>query len=224
MNLKELGVLLIGLYIVTILLIAYKYYKAKGGVYWISRVLVFKYILRFLSLIIILFLTYTTLVSKQTLASEINNKATNLVAVSSKSTSQTWDQVKNKVIEMSPNGEYELIVFEPQNAIWHCIIPATNKEAFINLIEHAKDTESVKPKRTFTGDLPFKPSTDQFGIFRLSGNKWINLEVTTSNDFFFTKNYANSWSQTAYVPLYLVILALFLVFIDIVFSVKGIKI
>jgi len=224
MNLKELGVLFIGLYVVTILLIAYKYYKAKGGVYWISRVLVFKYILRFVSLITILLLTYSTLVSKQTLASEINNKTAILVAVSSKSTSQTWDQIKNKVVEMSPNGAYELIVYEPQNSVWLSLIPATNKEAFINLLEHAQDTELLNSKRTFVGDLPFKPSNNQFAFFRASKSKWVNLEVTSSNDFFSAINYTNSWSQTAYVPQYLVILSLVLVFIDIVFSVKGIKI
>lgn len=224
MNLKQLGVLFIGLYVITILLIAYKYYKAKGGVYWISRVLVFKYILRFISLIVILLLTYSTLISKQTLASEINNNNTILVAISSESTSQTWDELKNKVIELSSTSEYELIVYEPENSVGHYLIPATNKEAFVNLIEHAKDSRIENPKRTFSGILPFRPSTNQFGMFRLSGDKWINLEVSTSNDFLSINNYASSSSQTAYVPLYLVILALILAFIDIVFSVKGIKI
>jgi hypothetical protein len=224
MNLKELGVLLLGLYVITSILIAYKYFIAKGGVYRISRVLVFKYILRFFGLLILLFLTYTTLVLKQRVSVEQNNKPNILVAVSSNCSNQTWDDITTKVVEMSPNGAYQLVVYDQRKGNWQSFIPATNRESFVSLVAYAKDLKFVYPKRNFEEKLNYKPSKDQFGIFTRQRNQWVIGDLTSSSEFFLSKNYFNSWTQTAYVPLYLVILLLLLVFIDVVFPTKGIKI
>jgi len=224
MNLKELGVLLLSIYVITSILIAYKYYMAKGGVYRISRVLVFKYILRFFVLALLLFLTYSTLILKQRISVEQNNKPKILVAVSSTCSNQTWDDLTAKVIEMSPDGTYQLVIYDQKISKWQCFIPATNRASFLSLIDHAKDNKIVYPKLNFEEKLIYKPSKDQFGIFTRQRNQWVNEDLTSSSEFFLSKNYFNSWSQTAYVPLYLVILLLLLVFIDVVFPTKGIKI
>jgi hypothetical protein len=224
MNLKELGVLLLSLYVITSFLIAYKYYISKGGVYSISRVLIFKYILRFFGLVTLLFLTYSTIILKQRVSVEQNNKPKILVAVSTNISNQTWDEITHKVVEMSPNGAYQLVVYDQRKANWQSFIPSTNRESFVSLIEHAKDAKFVYPKRNFEESLNYKPSKDQFGLLIYQRNKWVNEDLNSSSEFFLSKNYFNSWNQTAFVPLYLVILLLLLVLLDVVFPVKGIKI
>lgn len=224
MNLKELGVLFISLYVITSFLITYKYFIAKGRVYSISRKLVFKYILRFFGLITLLFLTFSTIILKQRVLVEQNDKTNILVAVSSESSNQTWNDIMKKVVEMSPNGTYQLVVYDQRSTNWQCFIPATNRESFVSLIDFAKDTKTMYPKRNFEGKLSYTPSNNQFSIFNYQNNQWVNDELTSSSEFFLSKNFFNSWSQAAFVPLYLVILSLLFVFIDVVFPVKGLKI
>jgi len=224
MNLKEIGILLFSLYIITVMLMAYKYYHARGSVFQISRALVFKYILRLLSLMTLLFLCYYTIISKQVTQSLENNKPKILVAISSNSSSLVWNNLREKVVEMSDNGDFRLVIFDEKQQKWNSVIPATNQESFINLIEHAQESTFLHPKTVFTESIPSIPGNDEFIIFTYKNKLWTNEESTSSKDSFFSKNVFVSWNQTPYVPLYLVILLLLFVFIDIVFSVKGLKI
>lgn len=224
MNLKEIGVLLASLYGVTILLMAYKYYNAKGGVFHVARLLVVKYILRFSSLLILLFLCYQVIVSKQVAQTQLNNKPVYLVAVSTTNSSLTWNNVRDKVNELSPNGQFGLIQFDPKTANWNQIIPNTNKDSFFNLIEHARDSPNLLLRKVFTGPVSLKLTADEFTILHNEGKRWTRENDLSSEDNFLSKNIFISWLQATYVPLYLVILLLALSFIDIVFPIKALKI
>jgi hypothetical protein len=224
MNLKEIGLLLVSLYVITAIMMAYKYYNAQGGVFSISRILVFKYFLRFIMLIILLFLSYNTLIFKQKNQTQLSNNSKILVAISSNCSGITWKKLQDKISEISPNGLFRLIRFDPLQQKWQSIIPETNHESFINLIEQSQESKFLQPKILFQEPLLYKPINDQFAIFSYQENHWIKEDLSNSEDRFFSKNVFNSLSQASYVPLYLVILLLVLVFIDIVFSVKGLKI
>ena len=115
-------------------------------------------------------------------------------------------------------------IFDEKQQKWNSVIPATNQESFINLIEHAQESTFLHPKTVFTESIPSISGNDEFIIFTYKNKLWTNEESTSSKDSFFSKNVFVSWNQTPYVPLYLVILLLLFVFIDIVFSVKGLKI
>lgn len=224
MNLKEIGILLVSLYGLTILLMGYKYYHAKGGVFQLTGLLIIKYILRFLSLVAILFLCYNVIISKQIAQKQINTKPKYLIAMSDKYSSLSWKEIKGKMIEMPQNGEYGLILFDKMNSKWNQIIPATNKDSFMNLLEHVEDAPLNSSKRVFEEPIPHHPKEDQFSILRYSGNTWSLDEGMISEDNFLSKNTFLSWVQASYVPLYLVILLLVFSFLDIVFPIKALKI
>lgn len=224
MNLREIGILLASIYALTIFLISYKYYKAKGGVFKVSRLLFFKYVLRFLSLVIILVLCYNTVLTKQIAFKLDNNKPRYLVTISSINSGLTWNKIRDKIIEMPPNGEYGLILFNTSSSHWEQIIPATNQDSFLNLIEHAQDAPIKLTKKIFPNRITYKAEDDQFSILQGTGNQWNLEEDRTKEDSFLSKNAFIGWIQASYVPLYLVILLLFFSFIDIVFPIKALRI
>ncbi|MFM6994113.1 MAG: hypothetical protein ACKOWO_03230 [Sediminibacterium sp.] len=224
MNLKEIGILLIGLFMGSSLLIAYKYYVARGGVFQISRVLVFKYLLRFLLLIALLMLCFYTISSKQINNKESSKSGTTLFVISSKSSRLTWNSMVKKVTEMPDIGIYCLAIYEPHQNQFLQVIPATNRDSFLNLIERTTENTTSNPKRIWKEQFPSYPKEDQYDIFVLTNNHWQSISSAGKMSSFFSSDSLNSWIKSSYVRIYLVILILIFIFIDIVFSAKAIKI
>jgi hypothetical protein len=224
MNLKEIGILLIGLFLGSSLLIAYKYYVAKGKVFQISRVLVFKYILRFILLISFLLLCFYAINLKQNKDSIGQKVGSTLFVISDNSSSLTWNSLKDKVNELPENASYSLVIYEQKALLFLQVIPNTNRESFLNLIERANESSSMHPKRRFTDRLTTYPTVDQFEVFILNKHQWQSITNDTSNDSLFSTSSLNSWMGNSYLLVYLVILILVLLFIDIVFTAKAIKI
>lgn len=224
MNLKEIGILLVSLFIGSSLLIAYKYYLARGKVFQISRVLVFKYILRFLLLIAFLLLCFYTINSKQNNDKENAKLGATLFVISTKSSSLTWNSMVEKASEMPENGTYSLSIYEPQEEQFLQVIPATNRDSFMNLIDRATENTTTHPKRILKDQIPSHPKEDQFVVFELTNNHWKSISNEVNKSSIFSTDSLNSWIKSSYVRIYLVILILLFVFIDIVFTAKAIKI
>lgn len=224
MNLKEIGTLLTGLYGLTLLLMSYKYYHAKGGVFQLSGLLVFKYILRFLTLLAILLLCYNVLLNKQIAQIQVNNNPKYLVAISATYSSLNWNDLKENITELPPNAEYGLVKYNITLSKWEQIIPTTNQDSFINLLEHEQVNPVKAAKKMFVGTIDYNSLENQYSILRFSNNKWIQEQDLTTKDSILSKNAYLSWIQASYVPLYLVILILIFSFIDIVFTIKAFRI
>lgn len=224
MNLKEIGILLIGLFLGSSLLIAYKYYVAKGKVFQISRVLVFKYILRFILLISFLLLCFYAINLKQNKDSIGQKAGSTLFVISDNSSSLTWNSLKDKVYELPENASYSLVMYEEKANLFLQVIPNTNRESFLNLIELANELSLRHPKRRFTDRLTSHPKVDQFEVYVLNKNQWQTITNNSSHSSLFSTNSLNSWMGNTYLLVYLVVLILVLLFIDIVFTAKAIKI
>lgn len=224
MNLKEIGILLIGLFLGSSLLIAYKYYVAKGKVFQISRVLVFKYILRFILLISFLLLCFYAINLKQNKDSIGQKAGSTLFVISDNSSSLTWNSLKDKVYELPENASYSLVMYEEKANLFLQVIPNTNRESFLNLIELANELSLRHPKRRFTDRLTSHPKVDQFEVYVLNKNQWQTITNDSSHSSLFSTNSLNSWMGNTYLLVYLVVLILVLLFIDIVFTAKAIKI
>jgi hypothetical protein len=224
MNLKEIGILLIGLFLGSSLLIAYKYYVAKGKVFQISRVLVFKYILRFILLISFLLLCFYAINLKQNKDSIGQKVGSTLFVISDNSSSLTWNSLKDKVYELPENASYSLVMYEEKANLFLQVIPNTNRESFLNLIELANEPSLRHPKRRFTDRLTSHPKVDQFEVYVLNKNQWQTITNDSSHSSLFSTNSLNSWMGNTYLLVYLVVLILVLLFIDIVFTAKAIKI
>lgn len=224
MNLKELGILLIGLFLGSSLLIAYKYYVAKGKVFQISRVLVFKYILRFLLLISFLLLCFYAINLKQSKDSLGQKAGSTLFVISDNSSSLTWNSLLDKVNELPDNASYSLLIYEQKQNQFLQVIPLTNHESFLNLVERANESSLKYPKRRFTDRLTTHPKVDQFEVFVFNKNQWQSIANDTSKASLFSTSNLNSWIGSSHLLVYLVILILFLLFIDIAFTAKAIKI
>jgi hypothetical protein len=224
MNLKEIGILLLSLYLASSLLIAYKYYKARGGVFKISRMLVFKYIYRFVLLVGICVLCYYTTSIKP--SNELNTSGNNfsMFAIASNSSSLTWKSIHAKVSEMPKDGHYSLTMFMPKEQEWLQIIPSTNKDSFLQLIEHAHESQVIHSKLVITDKLNRIPKEDQFVLYSVKNGHWEVEDRELNNSSFLSTNLLNSWIGASYVRFYLVFLILFLLFLDIAFTAKAIKI
>ena len=112
MNLKEIGVLLVGIYLITSLLMAYKYYVSKGSVYQVSRFVVFRYLLRFVLLSSFMLLTYYSLQVKQTYSKSIQNEQSYLFGISKDASSLTWNQLQKKLARASRMSLFWLEILE----------------------------------------------------------------------------------------------------------------
>jgi hypothetical protein len=223
MNLKEIGTLLVGLFLTTSMLMGYKYFLASKSVYQISRKLVLKYVLRFIILLILLPLCYYLLVSKQQATSQFFQKNNYLLAVSASNSNLTWKQISDELIEFPSNGEYGLVLYDSNNDNWKQLIPSTNKEAFLNLVENEIKLNRTEAKRPIFLPISFNPTTDQYRFYILKGDQWVSNTSTKITNSFFSLNLLGNWAQSIKVPLYLVILTIILIVIDILFSVKSFK-
>jgi hypothetical protein len=224
MNLKEIGVLLTGLYVVTLILISYKYYKAKGGVFQLSNFLLVKYSLRFVTLISLLFICFNTIEFNRLDQKQTEHKVRTLIAISNNNSSLTWNNIHDKVAEYSSNGEFGLIMFEPSNNKWVQIIPLTNQDSFLNLIEHGQAIRFGPSKIIFSDNIRYKASKDQFALLNQVKTGWIVNNSTSNESLSLSKFDFISWIQTSNVPLYFVILIVFLSFFDIIFPINALKI
>lgn len=223
MNLKEIGTLLVGLFLTTSMLMGYKYFLASKSVFQISRKLVLKYVLRFIILLILLPLCYYLLVSKQQATSQFYQKNYYLVAISASNSSLTWKQISDELVDFPSNGEYGLVLYDSNNDNWKQLIPSTNKEAFLNLVENEIKLNRTEAKRPIFLPISFNPTTDQYKFFILKGDQWVSNTSTKITNSFFSLNLLGNWAQSTKVPLYLVILTIILIVIDILFSVKSFK-
>lgn len=223
MNLKEIGVLLVGIYLITSLLMAYKYYVAKGSVYQVSRFVVFRYLLRFILLSSFMLLTFYSLQVKQTYSKSIQNEQSYLFGISKDASSLTWNQLQNKAQDMSSNSNLGLIVFDPLERQWMQVLPQTDQDSFLNLIEQHAFNATQFHHRKYDGIGLSIPNKEDILQFQKSKNKWEKVgELGTSNSLFNTSE-LNNWITSSYVKIYLVILIVLLLFIDSVFTAKAIK-
>jgi hypothetical protein len=224
MNLKEIAILLIGLFIGSSLLMAYKYYLVKGKVFEISRVLVFKYILRFILLVAFLLLCFYTINLKQK-AEIVGQKAgATLLVISSNSSSLTWNSLVEKVKELPESGSYGLLMYDSKKTQYLQVIPNTNRDSFLHLVDRTHDLTSTHPKRLVIDSSLQPPKEDQFEVFEVANGRWKSVSLADKTSGFFSKNGLNSWIGSSYLRLYLVVLIVSFLFIDIVFTAKAIKI
>lgn len=224
MNLKEIGILLVLLFVGSTLLISYKYFVAKGKVFQISRVLVFKYILRFILLITFLLLCFYTISSKQQKDFTGQKGNATLLVISSNSSSLTWNSLLEKVNEMPENGTYQLTIYDALKNQFLQVIPSTNRESFLNLVERAHESTMTHPKRLWADRPQMTPKEDQFLVYVFKNERWQLSSGENNRSTLFSNNSLNNLIGSSYVRLYLVILLLILMFIDSVFTAKAIKI
>ncbi len=223
MNLKEIGVLLVGIYLITSLLMAYKYYVAKGSVFKVSRFIVFRYLLRFVLLSAFMLLTFYSLQVKQIYSNSIQNKQEYLFGISKEASSLTWNQLQLKAKDMSENSTFGLIIYDTRENSWMQVIPQTDQDSFLNLIDqHALNPANFHHKKVEDIALT-KPKNDEILHLLKSKNKWGKVgELQNSNSFLNAKE-LNNWITSSYLKIYLIILIVFLLFIDSVFTAKAIK-
>ena len=224
MNLKEIGILLVGLYLASSLIIAYKYYIARGKVFRVSRTLIFKYILRFILLIAFAMLGFYTLNVKQISQLKTADTHTMMFALAENSSSLTWIKLQDKVRELPEESRISLNMFMPKNQQWIQVIPLTNKDSFLHLVENGRELTLIYPKLTFSNNLSSLPKEDNFNFYTSRNGHWELVDQESKNTSFLSTDMLNSYIGSSYVRFYLVLLILFLLFIDIVFTAKAIKI
>ena len=224
MNLKEIGILLVGLYLASSLIIAYKYYIARGKVFRVSRTLIFKYILRFILLLNFAILCFYTLNVKQISQLKTADSHTMMFAIAENSSSITWNKLQGKVRELPEESRISLNMFVPKNKQWVQVIPLTNKDSFLHLVENGHELTLMHPKLTLSDNLNSIPQEDNLNFYASRNGHWELVDQDSKNKSFLSTDMLNSYIGASYVRFYLVILILFLLFIDIVFTAKAIKI
>jgi hypothetical protein len=224
MNLKEIGILLVSVFFASSLLIGYKYYIAKGKVFHISRILIFKYTLRFILLLSFLLLCFYQLTIKQVTQNQSPTKSQHLFALSTTNSSLTWNSLKDKIEQMPVTDLYSLVIYNDQLDEWVQLIPSTNHDSFVNLIEHAQSISNLPTKNRMLIKVGKKPKSDEIIEYSLLNNQWALADSSTSTTNLVSNNRIYDWLGSSYLKLYIVIFILVLLFIDIVFTVKSIKI
>ncbi len=223
MNLKEIGVLLVGIYLITSLLMAYKYYVAKGSVFKVSRFIVFRYLLRFVLLSAFMLLTFYSLQVKQIYSNSIQNKQEYLFGISKEASSLTWNKLQLKAKDMSENSTFGLIIYDTRENSWMQVIPQTDQDSFLNLIDqHALNPANIHHKKVEDIALT-KPKNDEILHLLKSKNKWGKVGEWQNSNSFLNAKELNNWITSSYLKIYLIILIVFLLFIDSVFTAKAIK-
>jgi hypothetical protein len=225
MNLSEIGTLLISIFICSTFLIGYKYYIARGKVFKISRLIILKYAIRLFLLLSLLSLCIYTI--DLTKADNKSREKVDVImfAISANASSLTWNKLQEDFKERPKNSYYKLVLYNSKTDNFEQIIPSTNYESFLNLVEQTHTSSIHHKKHIFLDELRFKPADDQFITYRLQGTEWrfITKEVR-SDSLFSTKSTLTNWIGNSYVKVYIVIIILLLLFIDIVFTTKAIKI
>jgi hypothetical protein len=93
-------------------------------------------------------LTFYSLQVKQTYSKSIQNEQCYLFGISKDASSLTWNQLQNKAQDMSSNSNLGLIVFDPLERQWMQVLPQTDQDSFLNLIEqHAFNATQFRHKR-----------------------------------------------------------------------------
>jgi hypothetical protein len=224
MNLKEIGVLLLGIYGVTTLLIFYKYYLAKAGVFRVSRILIIRYFLRLLLLMAFLFLCFYSIQVKQSTSNRTTSSPVTLIGISANSSSMAWQSLQEKSRQLPNNRKYALIVYSESGHSWQQVIPATNYDSFVHLIEQGSTKNLNNRKFIFKENIKQVPEKDQILEFTMIKDQWevnssSNKELSTLSN-----SIVNGWIGSSYLKLYLVVLILVILFLEIVFTSKAIKI
>lgn len=225
MNLKEIGTLLISIFICSTLLIGYKYYMARGKVFKISRLIILKYFIRLLLLFSLLSLCFYTIDLTNSVNRSRDKVEIMMFAISANTSSLTWNKLQQEFKEMPKNSYYGLVLYNSKMGNFEQLIPSTNYESFQNLVEQTHASSIIHKKRLFLDELRFKPADDQFITYRLKGTEWSFItKDTKGNSLFSTNSTLTNWIGNSYVKVYFVISILLLLFIDIVFTTKAIKI
>ncbi|MEY2760625.1 MAG: hypothetical protein RLZZ96_525 [Bacteroidota bacterium] len=225
MNLKEIGTLLLCIFLFSTLLIGYKYYIARGKVFKVSRLILLKYSIRLLLLISLLSLCFYSL-------DEINsgNRSTEKVetimfVISGNASSLTWNKLLDDFKQRPQSSYFGLVLYNSKRNFFEQIIPPTNYESFLNLLEQSHSTSFNHEKHIFQDQLRFKPADEEFISYRLQGTEWVFIRKDSQeNSLFSSKNSLSTWIGNTFAKVYIVIAILFLLFIDIVFTTKAIKI
>jgi hypothetical protein len=168
-------------------------------------------------------LTFYSLQVKQTYSKSIQNEQCYLFGISKDASSLTWNQLQKKVQDMSSNSNLGLIVYDPLERQWVQVLPQTDQESFLNLIEQHAFNATQFHHRKYEGKGLSVPNKEDILQFQKSKNKWQKVgDLSTSNSLFNTSE-LNNWITSSYVKIYLVILIVLLLFIDSVFTAKAIK-
>jgi len=225
MNLKEIGTLLISIFLCSTLLIGYKYFIARGKVFKVSRLLILKYSIRLLLLISLLSLCFYTIDLNNSINRSSKKVETIMFAISANASSLTWNKLQEEFKEMPKNGYYGLVLYNSKMDNFEQIIPSTNYESFLNLVEQTHTFSTNHKKIIFSDELRFKPADDQFINYKLQGADWSFMtKEIQGNSLFSSKGALSGWIGNSFVKVYIVISILLLLFIDIVFTTKAIKI
>jgi hypothetical protein len=225
MNLKEIATLLICLFICSTLLIGYKYYIARGKVFKVSRLIILKYTIRLFLLLSLLSLCFYSIEFTNSANRTSEKVETIMFAISANASSLTWNNLQDDFKEMPKNSYFGLVLYNSKKDGFEKIIPYTNYESFLNLVEQTHSTSIHNQKHLFLEELRFKPADDQFITYRLQGTEWSFISKDIKDNFLFSsKNTFTNWISNSFVKLYIVISILILLFIDIVFTTKAIKI
>ena len=225
MNLKEIGTLLISIFLCSTLLIGYKYYVARGKVFQVSRLIILKYSIRLLVLFSLLSLCFYTIDLTNSVNRSNEKVETIMFAISANASGLTWNKLQEEFKEMPKNGYYGLVIYNSKTDNFEQIIPSTNYESFLNLVEQTHMYSINHKKHLFLEELRFKPADDQFINYRLQGAKWNFItKEAKGNSLFSPKSTLTNWIGNSFLKVYIVISILLLLFIDIVFTTKAIKI
>ena len=225
MNLSEIGTLLISIFICSTFLIGYKYYIARGKVFKISRLIILKYAIRLFLLLSLLSLCIYTI--DLTKADNKSREKVDVImfAISANASSLTWNKLLDDFKQRPQSSNYVLVLYNSKGNFFEQIIPSTNYESFQNLLEQSHATSFNHEKHIFQDQLRFKPADEQFLIYRLQGTEWEFIKKDfQGNSIFSSKNTLSTWIGNTFVKIYIVITILLLLFIDIVFTTKAIKI
>jgi hypothetical protein len=147
-----------------------------------------------------------------------------MFAIAENSSSLTWNKLQDKVRELPEESRISLNMFMPKNQQWIQVIPLTNKDSFLHLVENGRELTLIYPKLTFSNNLSSLPKEDNFNFYTSRNGHWELVDQESKNTSFLSTDMLNSYIGSSYVRFYLVLLILFLLFIDIVFIAKAIKI
>ena len=224
MNLKEIGILLLGIYGLTTLVIFYKYYLAKGEVFRFSRLLIFRYFLRLILLLALLFLCVYSIQIKYSNTNRSSTSPVTLIGISANSSSIAWQALQEKVKEMPESRKYALIMYLETDNSWKNVIPATNYDSFVHLIQQGPSNILDNHKLEFSEKIRQIPIENQILVFTLIKGRWEIYSTNNKEISLMSNSIVEGWIGSFYLKLYLVILILVLLFLEIVFTAKAIKI
>ncbi len=225
MNLKEIGTLLLCIFIFSTLLIGYKYYIARGKVFKVSRLILLKYSIRLLLLISLLSLCFYSLDAINSGKKTSEKEETIMFVISGNASSLTWNKLLDDFKQRPQNSNYTLVLYNSKSDFFEQIIPPTNYESFLNLLEQSHNSSLNHTKHKFSDQLRFKPADEQYISYRRQGSEWDFIKKDLQeNSIFSSKNTLSNWIGNTFVKVYIVITILLLLFIDIVFTTKAIKI